>query len=104
MSNKIRYLLFTFMVLNLNSQTIITGKVIKIVDGDTFYLNSNNYKIKVRLIGVDAPESRTVSKTRIKHPLGNFAKKCLADLLPINAQVILQYDVQKRDRYKRDLA
>ena len=37
----------------------LTGKVVKITDGDTFYVLETNYKQhKIRLAGIDAPERK----------------------------------------------
>src|SRR5690554_6339801 len=51
-------------------QSISTDKkdfltVTKVVDGDTFWVDDGSEKgIKIRLIGVDAPESRNVFKKK----------------------------------------
>ncbi len=37
----------------------LTGKVVKITDGDTFYVLDANYQqYKIRLAGIDAPERK----------------------------------------------
>ena len=37
----------------------LTGKVVKITDGDTLYILDANYKeLKIRLAGIDAPERK----------------------------------------------
>ncbi len=54
----LRILLFTFLLLatHATAQTI-TGRVIKVTDGDTFtLLTSDKEQIKIRLHGIDAPE------------------------------------------------
>ncbi len=39
----------------------LTGKVVKITDGDTVYVLDTNYKEhKIRLAGIDAPERKQV--------------------------------------------
>ena len=69
----------------------LTGKVIKITDGDTVHvLQDNHVKEKIRLAGIDAPER--------KQPHGNKAKQYLASLIG-NKRVTVKYS--KRDRYKR---
>lgn len=35
---------------------VLTGAVTRVVDGDTLWVKSNNVLLKVRLIGMDAPE------------------------------------------------
>jgi endonuclease YncB( thermonuclease family) len=67
----------------------LTGKVVKITDGDTLYVLDANYKDhKIRLAGIDAPERRQAyGLASRKHLLSIVAGK----------QVRVEY--QKRDRY-----
>ncbi len=54
--------------------TIISGKVIKIVDGDTFdLLMTNNQTVRIRLADIDAPEKR--------QDFGTVSKQALADYI-----------------------
>lgn len=78
---------------------VTAAKVTRVVDGDTFYARlSSGREEKVRLIGVDAPES-----TKEVEPYGKeaaaYAKKRLA-----GKTVYLELDVQQRDKYGRLLA
>ena len=67
-------------------------KVIKVHDGDTISVILNGRKEKVRLIGIDAPEIK-------QKPWGTRAKKYLEKLLTAsNRTVILEFDVEKRDK------
>ncbi len=78
-------------------------KVTKVVDGDTFWgIDSENKSFKVRLIGVDAPESR---KTGNK-PIGYYGKEAseYTHQLLADKKVRLEYDKKKTDRYGRVLA
>jgi micrococcal nuclease len=78
-----------------------TARVLRVVDGDTIEVSFNGTKEKVRLIGVDTPE--TVHPTVGVEPYGreasNFTKEKLADQI-----VQLEFDVQERDQYGRLLA
>ncbi len=77
--------------------------VTKIVDGDTFWANDGSAKgVKIRLIGVDAPESRKLFKKQIGY-FGKEAKAYLTNLLK-GKSVLLKYDVGRKDRYGRTLA
>lgn len=77
--------------------------VYKVIDGDTFWVkNVHGQQIKVRLIGVDAPETRNAFHKR-KHPLGKACKEYLADLIA-NRDITLAFDVDSLDRYGRTLA
>lgn len=76
----------------------------KIVDGDTFWvLNHTGQKLKVRLIGIDAPETRNAFKKR-KHPFGLASKEYLDDMLTQNPCIKLTFDVDSLDQYGRTLA
>ena len=78
--------------------------VSKITDGDTFYVMiKNSEKFKIRLIGIDAPESYNVGKKFRKEYFGKEAKVFATNLLK-NKKVKLTFDVQKTDRYGRILA
>ncbi len=69
----------------------LTGKVVKITDGDTLYVLDANYKEhKIRLAGIDAPER--------KQAYGLASRKHLASIVA-DKQVTVEY--QKRDRYGR---
>ncbi len=69
----------------------LTGKVVKITDGDTLYVLDANYQEhKIRLAGIDAPER--------KQAYGLASRKHLASIVA-GKQVTVEY--QKRDRYGR---
>jgi micrococcal nuclease len=77
--------------------------VVKIVDGDTFWADDGNEKrIKIRLIGVDAPESRNTGRKLIGY-YGQQSKEYLTKMLT-NKKVRLVYDVGRKDQYSRELA
>lgn len=77
--------------------------VIKIVDGDTFWADDGSEKgIKIRLIGVDAPESRNTGRKLIGY-YGQQSKEYLIKMLT-NKKVRLVYDVGIKDQYRRTLA
>ena len=69
----------------------LTGRVVKITDGDTVHvLDSAKERHKIRLQGIDTPER--------KQPFGKKAKEYLSSLV---AGETVQVDWNKRDRYKR---
>ena len=75
----------------------------KVVDGDTFWIDDGSIKgIKIRLIGVDAPESRNTG-TRTKGYFGKESSDYLASLIA-GKKIRLEYDVGHFDRYGRTLA
>lgn len=79
----------------------ISVPVVRVIDGDTLIVIYNGEEERVRLIGVDAPE--TVHPTQWVELYGqeasNFAKNTLE-----NKTIELEFDVQKRDQYGRLLA
>jgi len=73
------------------------------VDGDTFWADDGLGKVvKVRLIGIDAPEVKNVFKKK-KSPFGKESLKYLAGMIG-GKKVRLTYDVGRFDRYGRTLA
>ncbi len=81
---------FVFLSIPASADTL-TGKVVKITDGDTLYVLDANYKDhKIRLAGIDAPERRQA--------YGLASRKHLASIVA-GKQVTVEY--QKRDRYGR---
>lgn len=75
----------------------------KIVDGDTFWIDDGSFKgIKVRLIGVDAPESRKTFRKEIGY-FGKEAKAFLKNMID-GKNLKLEFDVNRFDRYHRTLA
>lgn len=100
-------LLFLFLFLSAIPSPAQTGskwyQVSKIVDGDTFWIiNAKGENEKIRLIGVDAPESRKSGKKETGY-YGKESKIYLEQILT-GRKVRLEYDVSKYDRYKRTLA
>lgn len=79
-------------------------KVVRITDGDTISLESEDggKPERVRLIGIDAPETRNTGR-KVKHPFGDDSKDYLDGLLSERV-VRLEYDVVNKDRYGRTLA
>lgn len=77
--------------------------VTKVVDGDTFWVDDGSEKgLKIRLIGVDAPESRRTGRKEIGY-YGQEAKEYLTQLIS-GKKVRLEYDVDTLDMYQRTLA
>ncbi|MBP9855478.1 MAG: thermonuclease family protein, partial [Candidatus Omnitrophica bacterium] len=85
----------------------------RVIDGDTFKLTNGE---SVRLIGIDTPESKKNKKakrdsdktqkdletiTSMGKESTQFVKK---NLLSKGTEVLLEYDVKKKDRYGRILA
>lgn len=77
--------------------------VSKVVDGDTFWVkHPDGREEKIRLIGVDSPESRRTGRKEVEYfgkESSDFANRMLS-----GKKVRLEYDVQRYDRYQRTLA
>lgn len=87
-----------------------------VVDGDTIKVKDDDGKeVSVRMIGIDAPESRPNKRLELQMrqqgkdkntilELGEKSKAHLKELVGKNEFVYLEYDVQKYDKYGRTLA
>ena len=74
----------------------------RVVDGDTFIVHVSGRRERVRMIGMDTPES-----VKPNTPVQCFAIEAsnrTKALLPAGSAVRLVGDVEQRDRYKRLLA
>jgi micrococcal nuclease len=78
------------------------ARVVRVVDGDTFIADHAGREVRVRLIGVDTPE--TVKPDWPVECWGPQASQLTHRLLPVGAQVRAAYEPGgRRDRYGRDL-
>lgn len=77
-------------------------QVIRVVDGDTIIVDIDGVEERIRLIGIDTPESVHPDADR-NVEYGKIASDFTKELL-LNQEVFLEYDVQARDRYDRILA
>lgn len=86
-----------------------------VVDGDTIAVQIERTIEKVRLIGIDTPESRRNDRANLQAErskrdvktiiqMGKQAKEVMKGLLPKGTELRIEYDVQKRDKYGRLLA
>lgn len=67
------------------------GKVIKIVDGDTYDVLTSDFKtIRIRMNGIDAPEKKQAFGTKSKDYLGSLCFGKTVKIVPIS------YDRNKR--------
>lgn len=74
-----------------------------VIDGDTVDVLTENDIIRVRIIGVDTPES--VNRDESKNCLeGDVASNFTKEMLYSGREIFLEYDVEKTDTYGRTLA
>jgi micrococcal nuclease len=79
----------------------VEASLVKVTDGDTIVVRLNGKRERVRLIGIDTPETR--HSPRGPEPLADEATAALRRLLA-NANILLRFDAEERDRYGRLLA
>ena len=77
-------------------------EIIKVVDGDTIQIRFNGKKERLRLIGIDTPESVHPDETKNTEN-GELASEYTKSLLT-GKSVNLEFDVEERDQYGRLLA
>ncbi|MGB8358073.1 MAG: thermonuclease family protein [Bacteroidales bacterium] len=84
-------------------ESIAYYTVTKVIDGDTFWIDDGSENgLKVRLIGVDAPETRNYGK-KLKGYFGSESSDYMKQLIE-GKKVRLEYDVSHYDQYGRTLA
>lgn len=74
----------------------------RVVDGDTIVVTTGGVEERVRLVGIDTPES--VKPGTEVECYGKEASERAGELLPEGTSVVLERDLQTRDRYDRLLA
>lgn len=78
--------------------------VARVVDGDTIIVTIDGNDVKVRMIGIDTPESVAPDEYYKENvPEGTVASDFTKELLS-GKSVYLEYDVQTEDDYGRTLA
>lgn len=79
--------------------------ITKITDGDTYHVELNGEDVKVRLIGVDTPESVAPESYRKENTAeGSKVSELVKEKISIGDTVYLEYDTSEADRYGRRLA
>ncbi len=77
--------------------------VLRVIDGDTIVVLLNGQEERIRMIGVDAPES--VSLNEEENTIwGQMASEYTKSILPPGTKVWLTFDLEERDQYGRMLA
>lgn len=90
---RVATLVFLGLLSTLAQAEILTGRVVKIADGDTLtVLDASKQQHRVRLTGIDAPER--------KQAFGTVSRQHLAELA-FGREVSVEW--HKRDRYQRIL-
>ena len=98
--------------LSLSSYAQETYKVIRVVDGDTLKISYKGKQESIRLIGVDAPESRVNDRAKRESQktgqdlktitsLGKEATRFVKTLVKPGDRIRIEFDVEKRDKYRK---
>jgi micrococcal nuclease len=78
------------------------ASVVDVVDGDTLVVDIDGVEERVRLIGIDTPES--VAAHRPVECYGKEASDRMEELVPPGTPIHLERDIEARDQYERLLA
>jgi micrococcal nuclease len=81
-----------------NPVGLVNAKVVRVVDGDTVVVRYKGREERIRLIGVDTPE--TVHPNKPVEAYGEEAKEYTKKKLE-EKDIQIEFDVQERDRYGR---
>ncbi len=95
---------------SLHAQELST--VIKIIDGDTLWVYYGIQREKIRLIGIDTPESRVNKKAKRDAErsgqdlktitsMGKRVTEYVESLVKVGDLITIEFDAQQRDRYSR---
>lgn len=79
------------------------ARVMQVIDGYTLYAAIGNSEIKVRMIGVDTPESVHTDPSQ-NTVWGTYASDYTKGILLEDMTVYLEYDEEPTDKYGRTLA
>lgn len=82
---------------------LIPATIERVVDGDTIIVTKEGKSVKVRMIGVNTPES-VHSDASKNTPEGKKASNYTKSRLEKGQIVYLEYDTEPQDIYGRDLA
>ena len=87
-----KYLLSILFLTVFTTTSVMTGRVVKVIDGDTITVLTAGKQEKIRLLDIDAPEK--------KQAYGEKSRLFLADMV---AGKTVRVEYKNRDRYGRIL-
>jgi micrococcal nuclease len=109
---RIFFVVFALLLFVSSGNSNTTATVVRVVDGDTLKIEMDGHEEAVRLIGIDTPESKINDKAKkdaiktnhdveIITAMGREAARYVRTLVRKGDTVGIEFDVQKRDKYKR---
>lgn len=82
---------------------VLEAEVIRVIDGDTIAVYVKGQEERIRMIGIDAPES--VSGNEDENTIyGEKASQYTEEHLPQGMKIYLTFDKEREDKYERMLA
>lgn len=82
---------------------VLEAEVIRVIDGDTIVAYVKGQEERIRMIGIDAPES--VSSNEDENTIyGEIASQYTEEHLPCGMKIYLTFDEEREDKYERMLA
>ncbi len=84
-------------------QTLERVEIERVVDGDTFIVLREDQSVRLRLIGIDAPESYAHHEESARTHVGESVSRIVEEWLN-GRTVYLQFDSMETDKYNRLLA
>lgn len=82
---------------------LITTEYVRAKDGDTLVVKKDGKEVTIRLIGIDTPESVHPDQNKNTKE-GESASEYTKNLLKDIKTLYLEYDINRTDKYGRDLA
>lgn len=86
-----------------NKTNLYEAVVLRVVDGDTIIVALNNREERIRMIGVDAPESVSLNEEE-NTVWGQAASEYTKSVLEPGSNIWMTFDIEERDQYGRMLA
>ncbi|NBI07561.1 thermonuclease family protein [Senegalia massiliensis] len=77
-----------------------TVKVIRVIDGDTLIVDKNGTEERVRMVGMNTPES-VGANINDPEPYGIESSNFTKELLPAGKTIYMTKDIENRDKYDR---
>ena len=89
--------------IKIDSKQLVKADLVRVVDGDTIVVLIDGAETKIRLIGMDTPESVSSDESK-NNEYGDMASEYTKSILSNYTSVYLQYDITRTDIYDRTLA
>lgn len=81
----------------------VNARIVRVIDGDTIDVFMKGKTVRVRMIGIDAPESVSYEEER-NSVYGEYASEYTKRNLKEGEQIYLTFDLEQYDQYDRLLA